>query len=258
MKTIYYTLITGASGGIGEALAYEAAKDGHNLILVARSKAKLDQLAKDIKSQHSVKAEVITSDLSNPGSALGLVAELRSKKLNVNVLINNAGFGDYGKFSESDLIKQQSMIALNITSLTELSHLLLPAMVKAKSGKVMNVGSIASFLPGPMMSVYFATKAYVLSFSQSLSEELRDSGVSVTCLCPGSTKTSFGQAASVSETHSTKTSDVTPEQVAEYGWKALKDGKPIALHGTGNNVSVFLTRFMPRKTIAKIVYKVQK
>lgn len=255
MKT--YTLITGASSGIGRELALLAAFDGHNLVLVARRKAALNKLAKEIEKVHKVKVTVIASDLSKSGSAEKLAKNIAGKKIKVGQLINNAGFGDYGNFASSSLPTQQSMIQLNITTLTELTHLLLP-QIKKTDGKIMNVGSVASFIPGPLMSVYFASKAYVLSFSEALAEELRDSGVTITCLCPGSTKTDFGSSANVNETHSTKTSKITALEVAKYGWQAMQEGKVVAVHGAANKVSTTLVRFLPRFAVRRLVHKIQK
>ncbi len=161
-------------------------------------------------------------------------------------------------FVASDRQKQLALIDLNVRALTELTHLFLPAMVKAGAGRIMNVGSIASFVPGPRMSVYFASKAYVLSFSEALAEELKDSGVSVTCLCPGSTKTNFAGTAHVSKTHSTATSLITPAQVAEFGWNAMMNGKRVAIHGASNRFALFAMRFLPRRTITRIVARIQK
>lgn len=253
-----YTLITGASSGIGKELAEIAAREGHNVILVARDEAALTTVAKDLAKRYGIDAIVLVSDLTKQQSPQQIFDTITSKKVVVDTLINNAGFGDYGDFVQSDRVAQLGMINLNVRALTELTHLFLPAMVRRKTGYVMNLGSVAGFLPGPYMSVYFASKAYVLSFSEALSAELRDSGVSVTCLCPGSTKTSFGESAHVSETHSTRTSHVTPRQVAEFGWKAMKDGKPVAVYGFGNRLSIIFTKFLPRRLVVRIVERIQK
>lgn len=253
-----YTLITGASGGIGQELAIIAAREGHNLVLVARNKEKLIKLARELTKRHDIYAEVIACDLSETPGPKKVCDVLGKKHLTIDTLINNAGFGDYGEFLHSDLSTQLNMIDLNIRSLTELTHRLLPGMVERGSGRIMNVGSVASFLPGPLMSVYFASKAYVLSFSEALVEELKGSGVTVTCLCPGSTSTGFGDNANVSETHSTKTTNVTAADVAEYGWDEMMRGSPVAIHRFNNRAAVWLTRFFPRAVVRRLVHWIQR
>lgn len=257
MQDSPYTLITGASSGIGKELASIAAENGNHLVLVARDEQKLEQHAALLKKQHGVKIEVITADLSLPASPQAIYDQLQEANITIDTLINNAGFGDYDLFHTSDRPRQLAMIDLNIRSLTELTHLFLPGFVQRGAGQIMNLGSIASFLPGPYMSVYFASKAYVLSFSEALAEELRGSGVSVTCLCPGSTKTQFGNSAHVSETHSTRTSNVTPRQVAEYGWRALENKQVVAVYGLKNRASLFVTQLLPRSLVRKLVRRIQ-
>ena len=252
-----YTLITGASSGIGLELAHIAAIHGRNLVLVARSEDRLTNLASAFRKQNNIGVEVITLDLSQPNAPQHVFQHLQKMNITVTELINNAGFGDYGAFATTDRHTQLTMIDLNIRALTELTHLFLPDIIASK-GRIMNVSSVAGFVPGPMMSVYFATKAYVLSFSEALSEELRGSGVTVTCLAPGSTKTSFGETAHAKSTHSTRTSRVTARQVAEFGWKAMQNGKPLAIHGSHNRVVLFLQRLLPRSTIAKLVHSMQR
>lgn len=253
-----YTLITGASSGIGLELAKIAAAQGHDLVLVARRRDALDSLAASLQKEHSVVAEVIALDLGQPESPTSLAAALKKRHIQIDTLINNAGFGDYGPFTESKLSTQLSMIDLNIRALVELTHRLAPDMVARGNGRIMNVASVAGFLPGPLMATYFASKAFVLSFSEALGVELAGSGVTVTCLCPGSTKTSFGENAHVSATHSTRTSRVTAAQVAAFGWKAMMSGKPVAVHGIGNRWSLFLTRFVPRGFVTKLVHSIQR
>ena len=256
--TSTYTLITGASGGIGRELAVIAAHEGHNLVLVARNQEKLVGLADELEKLSGIKTHVIAADLGQAGAIKTVHNELEAKNIQIDTLINNAGFGDFGDFASTELSTQLGMIDLNVRSLTELTHLLLPDMIKHGTGRVMNLGSVASFVPGPMMSVYFASKAYVLSFSEALSEELRGSGVTVTCLCPGSTSTGFGESAHVSETHSTRTSKVTARDVAEYGWRAMVNGKPVAVHRVSNRFAVWATRFLPRKLVPRLVHHIQR
>lgn len=258
MATTTYTLITGASSGIGKALAAIAAAHGHNLVLVARNTDQLTAIARDLTERYPIHCEIISCDLATQGGVDTIIDTLTRKQLPVNILINNAGVGDYGLFAQSNRSTQLSMIDLNIRSLTELTHRLLPAMTSRGQGRIMNVASVAGFMPGPLMSVYFATKAYVLSFSEALAEELRESGVTVTCLCPGSTKTSFGATAHVSKTHSTRTSNVSADSVAQFGWKAMERGTPVAIHGFANRYSVWALRWMPRQFVRRAVKQLQR
>jgi hypothetical protein len=255
-----YTLITGASSGIGRELALIAAREKRNLLLVARSKAALESVQTKILKQFGKKLDVkiLATDLSKPSAAEKITAFCKEQNILVDELINNAGFGDYGNFANSDLPRQLNMVDLNIRSLTELTHRLLPDMIKKNSGKIMNIGSVASFLPGPLMSTYFASKAYVLSFSEALAEELSGTGVTVTCLCPGSTKTNFGKSAHVSATHSTANPKTTAREVAEFGWHHMQQGTRVAIHGRTNRITIQLTKFIPRTLLAKLVKKVQK
>lgn len=252
-----YTLITGASRGIGKELALLAAREGRNVILVARDKESLTKLARDLTKRYDIFAEVITADLTKPAASQIIYDTTKHKKLSVDILINNAGFGNYGAFDTSELPTQLNMIDLNVRVLTELTHLFLPELKSHKSAYILNIGSVASFIPGPFMSVYFATKAYVLSFSEALSWELRDSSVSVTCLCPGSTKTDFGRAARTADNHSTKTTKVSAQQVAEFGWKAMQNKRTVAIHGIKNRLLIVLTRLLPRRLTARTVAKIQ-
>lgn len=258
MNITPYTLITGASSGIGKELARIAAENGHNVVLVARDKAGLSAVAAQLEASHGIKAVHIACDLTDSKGPQHIYDTLVQRDVTVDTLINNAGVGDYGVFANSERTKQLALIDLNIRALTELTHLILPDMVKRGKGRVMNVGSIASFMPGPRMSVYFASKAYVLSFSEALAEELKDSGVSVTCLCPGSTKTNFAGTAHVSKTHSTATSRITPAQVAEFGWNAMMRGKTVAVYGLQNRAALFVMKFLPRKLVVAIVGRIQK
>lgn len=240
-----YTLITGASGGIGKELAWIAAARGHNLVLVARDEKGLRELADELPAE----ALAITQDLALPDAADRLAVTLKKQNISVDTLINNAGVGDYGDFMGSDITVQENMLMLNVVTLTKLTRLLLPDIITHK-GRVMNLGSVASFLPGPWMSVYFASKAYVLSFSEALSEELKSHGVSVTCLCPGPTATAFGATAHTPGTHATAHPKTTAKQVAAFGWDAMQRGKPVAVYGLGNRLAVsLLPRTLPRSVV---------
>lgn len=254
-----YTLITGASSGIGFELASVFARNNHNLILVARSKEKLESLRSEIEKNYQVVAEVIPLDLSLPNSAEELFNLTQKKNLKVEILLNNAGFGDHGLFLNADSKKIEEMINLNILTLTKLTKLFLPQMVENKYGKIMNVASTAAFQPGPLMSVYYATKSYVLSFSEALYEELKETGVSVTALCPGPTESGFSAVANMSNIALMELMKLpTSRDVAEYGYKALMNDKAVAVHGLMNNVVAKTTSFIPRAITRKLVMKLQQ
>ena len=253
-----FSLITGASSGIGRDLARVAAKDCRNLVLTARSKAKLLELKSELTKKYGVKIEIIDIDLSLAESPQKVFDFCKSKNIVVSELINNAGFGDYGDFADSDPSKQLNMIDLNVRSLTAMTHLFIQPMIAAKRGKIMNVASVAAFIPGPSMSVYFATKHYVLAFSEALAQELAGSGVSVTTLCPGATKTNFANQAHVSKNNAISTTKVTAADVAEFGRRAMQKSHRVAVHGVSNRLMIGLVRFLPRNLLASLVQKVQK
>ncbi len=247
-------LVTGASAGIGKELAERLAKNGCDLILVARRTDELNALASRLTEAHGANVHVITADLGDAAAPRKLFNEVVAKGLNVEILINNAGFGALGEFATADLARMISMIRLNVAALTELAGLFLPAMVKNRRGKILNVASTAAFQPGPLMAVYYATKAYVLSFSEALHEELRDTGVTVTCLCPGPTKTEFGDVADMSGTSlfsGPNVMDVGP--VADAAFHGLMAGKRLVVPGFRNRLLIFAVRFAPRSVILKLV-----
>jgi len=254
-----YALITGASSGIGLELANTFAKNGYNLVLVARSKDKLDAVAAECKTQHGTESLVIEADLSKMNSAQKIFETTKKAQINIDALVNNAGFGDFGEFSSRDWQKQSDMIHLNIHALTHLTHLYLPQMIEQKNGYILNVASIVAFFPGPLMSVYFATKAFVLSFSEAISEELIGTGVSVTALCPGATESGFQKAAVLEESRMVKNRKMpTAAEVAEYGYNAMIAKKVVAVPGLLNNLRVLSPRFLPRSTMRKIVKSLQQ
>lgn len=246
-------LITGASSGIGLELAKIHAANNGNLILVARSEEKLLSLKNELEKQFNVTVTAFVKDLSLPQSAQELYELIKIKNLQVDYLINNAGFGDFGLFVNNSLEKAQKMIHLNITSLTELCKLFLQDMSLQKVGKIMNVASTAAFQPGPMMAVYFATKAYVLSFSEALANEVKPLGITVTALCPGITQSGFLSIAQMEESKMVKGRVlVTSKQVAEFGYKAMLAGKTVAIHKTLNYILANANRFVPRNLSVKI------
>ncbi len=244
-------LITGASSGIGYALAEIFAEKGHNLILVARRETNLITLATRLKKENGIEAYVIPCDLSKPDASKSLYLEIKGLELTVDLLVNNAGFGDFGEFHELDWQKQADMIQVNITALTQLCHLFLPEMKKNEYGRILNIASSGAFAPLPFMSVYGATKAYVLSFSEALAEEVKPLNITVTALCPGATETEFAETAQAEKSGFFKRKMPTPHQVAQYGYDKMMAGQTVAVHGLSNKILVTLMRLMPRKIVAK-------
>jgi short-subunit dehydrogenase len=252
-------LITGASSGIGRELAHIHAATGGNLILVARSTQKLNELKIELESKHKIIAAVITKDLTAPNAARELYDEVKSLNIEVDYLINNAGFGGIGKFIERKLEEDVSMIQLNVVALTQLTHLFSKDFVKRASGKVLNVSSTASLIPGPLQATYYATKAFVTSFSNALSEELRGTGVTVTNLMPGATDTDFGK---VSGMDKTKLFDapVSALQVAQDGYDAMLSGNIDIISGLtfSQKLLMKMMPFMPKKMVLKQIREMQE
>jgi uncharacterized protein len=251
-------LITGASSGIGLELARcfaaeQFANDNGRIILVARNTPALESLAAELCRDWKIEVTVLTADLSLPETPKRIFSELSAQKINVDVLVNNAGFGAHGSFVEMSLPRQLEMLRVNITALTELTGLFLPGMIQRKRGGILNVGSVAGFLPGPGMAVYYATKAFVLSFTEALSEELRGTGLKVSVLCPGPTESNFGNVARGQKVRQVNTSKMSAEAVAQYGHRAFRNGKVTAIPGLQNKMFVFLNRFAPRWLPRKII-----
>lgn len=252
MKTV---LITGASSGIGYEFAKIFAQKHYHCIIVARNKEKLEQVHNELKNTyHNVPVTVIVQDLSEPQSAQKVLDKVKEHELVVDVLINNAGFGDTKIFHEANLEKLQQMIHLNITTLTDLTRLVLPHMVHRNKGYILNVASTAAFQPGPYMATYFATKAYVLSLTEAIADELRDTNIGITALCPGATRTGFQDAANL-DTKAVQGSLPSAAEVAEYGYNALMNKKVVAIHGWKNWLTAFSVRFAPRKLVTALVRK---
>jgi short-subunit dehydrogenase len=250
-------LITGASSGIGLELAKVHAAKGGNLVLVARNKTKLDELKASLEKQFNIKVHTIGKDLSAPNAPQDVYNETTQLNIQIDYLINNAGFGDFGMFADSDWNKELQMLNLNITALTQFTKLYLQDMVKRRGGKIMNVASSAAFQPIPFMAVYAATKAYVLSFSEALANELADKGVRVTALCPGATESGFQAAAAMKESALFSGKKIpTSEEVAIYGYEAMLQDKTVAIHGWMNWLMVNTVRFAPRSIVVKIARKI--
>lgn len=245
-------LITGASGGIGLELSRLFARDGYNLILVARSVQKLQALASELEKAHGITATVLPADLSRSDAAQELYRQVQAKGLRVDALVNNAGFGILEPLATARLEDSLEMIQLNVTSLTVLTQLCLPEMIERHSGRILNVGSTGSFSPVPGMAVYAAAKAYVLSFSEAIAEELRGTGVTVTALCPGVTLTGFQSRAGVGESRLLAMGNMTAKQVAAAGYKALMRGQPVVVPGLFNFLMLFSIRFTPRSWVTRI------
>jgi uncharacterized protein len=246
-------LVTGASSGIGAALAREAAKDGHDLVLVARRREPMEALAAELKAA-GAETTIILADLNKPGAAAALMQDIERRGLVIDTLINNAGLGDAGRFDRADPEKISSMLEVNIVAVTELTRLVLPKMLARRSGKVMLIASTAAFQPGPGMAVYYATKAYVLSFGRALCYELRRTGVTVTTLCPGATATEFAHVAHMegSALFSGPMPVMTAAEVAHLGYQAMKAGRAEIITGLLNNIIAMSTRFTPTPVLLAI------
>ena len=251
-------LVTGASGGIGEEFAKLLASKGCDLVLVARSGDKLATLAESLKGAHKIQAYALPLDLSAASSPGQIQTFLESRHLSVDVLINNAGFGTFGPFAESDLETELGQIQLNVTTLTHLTRLVLPGMVKRGKGRILNVASTAAFQPGPMMAVYYATKAYVLSFSEALANELKGTGVTSTCLCPGPTTTGFNARAKLGNGGmlSKKSVMMDAATVARRGYDGMMKGRRLVIPGLLNKVLAHSTRMGTRGLSASIVRRI--
>ncbi|MEK3789973.1 SDR family NAD(P)-dependent oxidoreductase [Paenibacillus sp. FSL K6-1230] len=246
-----WALITGASSGIGQSFANELASRGNNLVLVARSSAKLQELAKKLQRQYRVKTEVIIADLSLAEAPKQVYEECRKQGIEVDLLVNNAGFATHGLFEQVEALRQQEEIMLNVLAVMNMSHLFLPSMLRKGSGAVINVSSTAAFQPDPYMAVYGATKSFVLSFTEALHEENRQRGVKFLALCPGATETAFFDVVNAEEASVGRRD--TPEHVVQVAMNALESGKSYAVPGGQNYMVAQLSRFLPRRSILSIV-----
>lgn len=251
-------LITGASGGIGLEFAEVLAGKGYDIVAVSRSIQKLADTYEILRRQR-VEVKIIDIDLRDETAPQAIFDKLQAENITIDVLINNAGVGDYGPFAESDWSRQSGMIDLNVRALTELTRLFLPGMIARHSGRIVNVASTAAFQPGPLMAVYYATKAYVLSFSEAIANELEGTGVTVTALCPGPTKSGFQKAAHIEESPLVLGKKLpTSRDVAVYGYRAMIAGKRVAIHGFTSKLFAFAVRFAPRSWATAIVRKIQE
>jgi short-subunit dehydrogenase len=251
-------LITGASAGIGEGLARQFAADGSRLILVARSADRLNRLAAELQSKHGVEHIVIPHDLGVAGAAKTLFDILTQRELKIDVLVNNAGFGHNDWFYRGPIDVQLEMVQLNISTLLHLTHLILPQMIERRQGAILNLGSTASFQPGPYSAVYFATKAFVLSFTESLWEEVREFNVAVTCLCPGPTRTEFGARARMDKNWNFVNASMSTEAVCRIGYRGFRRRKRIVIPGIINNLLSFSVRLTPRRFILQLMRRWQR
>jgi len=246
-------LITGASSGIGLELAKCFAADGSRLILVARNQKAMAALAEELRGKNGVEVVVLPADLALPETPKRIFEKLSAQNINVDVLVNNAGFGANGSFAEIALPTQLAMLQVNLTELMELTGRFLPGMIQRKRGGILNVGSVAGFVPGPGMAVYYATKAFVLSFTEALAEELQGSGVTISVLCPGPTESNFGSVARGKKVRPMKTGKMTASAVAVHGHRAFRNGKITAVPGLQNKAFVMLNRILPRQLPRKMV-----
>lgn len=251
-------LITGASSGIGKELAYLHASKGGDVVLTARRGPLLEAIRRDLVEKFNVQVRVFEGDLSAEGAGIQLAETIASEGIQIEYLINNAGFGGHGEFHTQPLERYHDMIAVNITALTDLTHAILPGMLERGSGRIMQVGSIAGFIPGPLQAVYYASKAYVLSLSEALAEELRDTPITVTCLSPGPVSTGFSKVAGTENTRNSHKS-LSAEVVAKVGYQAMMAGKVIAVPGFKMRfIAGVLTRLYSRKTIRKLSREAQE
>ena len=252
-------LITGPTSGIGYELAKCFARDGYGLVLVARSGDRLSLLKDEFEKKYGVFVKTIEKDLSKPDAPKEIFQELKKDAHPIDILVNNAGFGNYGTFYNTDLQAELQMIQLNMTSLTHLTKLFLTDMVKNTWGRILNVASTAAFQPGPLMAVYYASKAYVLSFSEALASELEGTGVTVTALCPGPTRTDFQKRAEIEGTRLVNGGLMMDSViVAKEGYLGLMKGKTVVIPGFKNKAIAFLVRFTPRNLVTKIVRRIQE
>ena len=251
-------LITGASRGLGAEFARLFASKNMNLILVARSEKELNELKDELENTFKISIRTIVKDLTKPENVQAVYEEIKTAGIEVDYLVNNAGFGDFGYFSNTEWERHRKMIELNMSALSHFCYLFIQDWIPRKSGRILNVASTAAFQPGPGMSVYFASKAYVVNFSQAIAYEFRKYGVSVTTLCPGPVKTNFGSAARMNHPNGflKEMKTPSPEEVVAFGYRAMMKGKTLAIHGALNKFVAGSVRFIPRKWLTALSAKV--
>jgi short-subunit dehydrogenase len=247
-------LVTGASGGIGLELARLFAGDGHDLVLVARGGERLASVARDFEDRFRVQVRTIPRDLSNPIAPLSVYDECGE----VDFLVNNAGFGHRGPFAEEDPVMLSEMLQVNVAALTQLTRMFLPAMVERGSGRILNVASLAAYQPGPLMTVYAASKAYVLSFSEGIRQELAGTGVTVTALCPGPTRTAFAGRAGVARSGVNEAAEMDALEVARLGYAGMMEGRSVVVPGKMNRLGALGSRLVPRSLAAGIARRIHE
>ena len=248
-----WAVVTGASSGIGREIACVLAEQGHDLVLVARRGPVLEALAEDLRQRCGVQAHTVALDLGDRDAPRRLAQQLQADDIVPAVLVNNAGFGLYGAHAKQDPEQVRALLELNIVALTLLTRQLLPPMLQAGRGRILNIASTAAFLPGPRMATYFASKAYVLSYSEALAEELAGRGISVTALCPGPTRSEFFERAGMSPAVLAMGRMPSSREVAEFGVRAMQRGQRVAIHGASNHLLAFLPRLAPRRAVAWVV-----
>jgi short-subunit dehydrogenase len=250
-------LITGASSGIGRELAHLFAGRGHDLVLVARGDEQLQRVGDECRGR-GVQVTTLSRDLGDPRSAPDIVAELEARSITVDVLVNNAGFATFGLFAEIDADRDIEMIRVNVVALTHLTKLLLPGMLTRRRGRILNVASTAAFQPGPLMAVYYATKAYVLSLSVALANETKGTGVTVTALCPGPTRTGFQRRAAMEDSRLVAGTIMDARTVARAGYEGMLKGRAVVVPGLRNQIGAFATRLAPRSMAASVARRMQE
>jgi uncharacterized protein len=252
-------LITGASSGFGAGFAKLFARDGFDVVLVARSGAVMEELAQELEERHGIAATVLPKDLSRPGACHDIVENLRQRHVRVDALVNNAGFAQYGPFADGDPAELVDMLHVNVVALSELTRAFLPGMVERGWGRILNLGSVGSFAPAPMTAAYAATKAYVLSLSLALQDELRGTGVTVTALCPGPTETGFQARAEMADSKLVAGRRLdSADEVVHAGYEAMRKGRPYLVTGATSRAFAFGSRFLPRMTTARIAGNSQR
>ena len=252
-------VITGASSGIGRDLAELFARDGHDLILVARRRDALESLARALGDRYGVSCDAFPADLARRLEREHLAARLRGVDDRIAALVNNAGIGAHGYFHDTDLERELDIIEVNVTALTHLTKLVLPGMLARRSGRIVNVSSIAAFQPGPLMSVYYASKAFVQSFSEALAEEVAGTGVTVTAVCPGPTMTEFHASAGLHpDAPAVGAPPMTSREVAEAAYRGARTGKRVVVTGFRNKIIVFANRILSRRRMTQLVRRVQE